>query len=247
MSYEEYAQKALEELKSVQETFGNLYPINRYANWFYNQTTGLLRFYNDDMDEIYFEYLPIGTYSTKTQTWMWEWNKETSLEKNKNQALTIREFGKQNNYEKLINPHFDSDIYDGSEFLAIAYKLLGGIGVYKPITDYLELYFLLLEKVPSEEARAREKDLIECEEHGKGRITYICQHLLNKTNTGFEEAFETNIGMELDEEEDFQAWCDECEKVRIKSDGWTDESMKFADIKLVCESCYFEMKKSRLD
>ena len=61
--------------------------------------------------------------------------------------------------------------------------------------------------------------------------------------TGFEEAFETYRGMELNEEDDFQAWCSECEKERLKTDGWNDESMEFAKIKLVCERCYFEIKE----
>lgn len=44
------------------------------------------------------------------------------------------------------------------------------------------------------------------------------------------------------DEEDFQAWCSECEKVRIEYDGWNEESEKFAGIKLICENCYFELK-----
>jgi hypothetical protein len=53
--------------------------------------------------------------------------------------------------------------------------------------------------------------------------------------------------MELEEDDDFQAWCDECEKEKLKTDGWNDESMKFASIKLVCERCYFELKVFNLN
>jgi hypothetical protein len=35
--------------------------------------------------------------------------------------------------------------------------------------------------------------------------------------------------MQLDEDDDFQAWCSECEKARLKSDGWNDESEEFED------------------
>lgn len=64
-----------------------------------------------------------------------------------------------------------------------------------------------------------------------------------ESKTGFEEAFKTYRGMELDKENDFQAWCSECEKERIKADGWNDKSMEFAKIKLVCERCYFDIKE----
>lgn len=53
--------------------------------------------------------------------------------------------------------------------------------------------------------------------------------------------------MELDKDDDFQAWCSECEKERLKTDGWNDESMEFAKIKLVCERCYFGIKEFNLD
>lgn len=59
---------------------------------------------------------------------------------------------------------------------------------------------------------------------------------------GFHEAFETQKGMDLDDEEDFQAWCDDCEKIRIKYDGWNENSETFAKIKLICENCYFDLK-----
>jgi hypothetical protein len=48
--------------------------------------------------------------------------------------------------------------------------------------------------------------------------------------------------MELDDDDNFQAWCSDCEIERLKTDGWNDESMKYAKIKLVCEMCYFEIK-----
>lgn len=53
--------------------------------------------------------------------------------------------------------------------------------------------------------------------------------------------------MELNEEIDFQAWFSECEKERVKTDGWNDESMEFDKIKLVCENCYFMIKEFNLN
>ncbi len=53
--------------------------------------------------------------------------------------------------------------------------------------------------------------------------------------------------MELDEEDDFQAWFSECEKERLRTNGWNDESMEFANIKLICERCYFEIKDINLE
>jgi hypothetical protein len=74
----------------------------------------------------------------------------------------------------------------------------------------------------------------------------VCQHLNETNRVGFEEAFATYPGMPLEEDDDLQAWCDECEKERLRTDGWNDESMEFAKIKLVCERCYFSIKDFQL-
>ena len=50
----------------------------------------------------------------------------------------------------------------------------------------------------------------------------------------------------MNPDDEFQAWCDKCENVRLATDGWTGESMEFADIKLICNRCYFEMKNFNL-
>jgi hypothetical protein len=80
---------------------------------------------------------------------------------------------------------------------------------------------------------------VKCNNHGQDYAAFICQHLNKITKVGFNEAFPSdpnNI-------EEFQAWCDECEKVRVKADGWNDEGMELANIKLVCTQCYFEIKE----
>lgn len=246
LKYEKYAQKAVGKLQESQPSFREKFDTENYANWFYNQSTETLRLYNDDK-EIYFRYIPVGTFSLNTNTWMWAWANEDSIELEKFRTLKIKEFGEKKNYENLTNTHFNGDKCTGWELTAIAFDIIGGIGTYRVISGHLEKYFLLTEQITKEEVEKSESELIECSIHGKIRKAFICQHLNTKNKTGFEEAFETYRGMKLDEDDDFQAWCTECEKVRLKTDGWNDESMKFANIKLVCERCYFEVKELNLN
>ena len=57
--------------------------------------------------------------------------------------------------------------------------------------------------------------------------------------------FETYEDMEFEyEDDDFQAWCNDCEKIRIKENGFTDKAMESVKLKLVCEKCYFEIKET---
>lgn len=95
----------------------------------------------------------------------------------------------------------------------------------------------------AENLKENSKQLVDCGSHGLRRPAYVCQHLDKVTPRGFNESFETWENMHLDDDDDFQAWCDECEQIRLKYDGWNEESEKFARIKLICEDYYFDMKR----
>lgn len=241
LTFEEYANKTCQELTKFQDKFRNEYHLDDYTNWFYNQSSEILRLYSDTK-EVYFKYIPVGTFSQATNTWLWAWANESSVEPEKLKTLKVKEFGQKKKYTNLLKPHFDGDKYTGWELTAIAHHLLGGIGTYRVVSEHLEKYFLLTKQISKEDAEKIEAELIHCKAHGKLRRAFICQHLNTETKTGFEEAFETYPSMTLDEEDDLQAWCSECEKVQQRTNGWNDESMEFANIKLVCEKCYFEIK-----
>jgi hypothetical protein len=243
--YIEFAESELKKLIPVQEKFVEKYNLESYKSWFYDSETELLRLYNSDEDEIFFKYIPIGNFSLNKKTWMWSWFNNYLTEKNKNKTFEVKDFGVENQFEKLIEGTFDSSEFDCWKFLAISKKILGGIGCYQINCDNLNLYVLLTEKIKTEnnlEVKQLKQKTVDCGIHGYERPAFVCQHLNLETTAGFEEAFDTEKGMDLDEDEDLQAWCDECEKVRIKYDGWNEQSMSFARIKLVCENCYFEMR-----
>lgn len=80
---------------------------------------------------------------------------------------------------------------------------------------------------------------VECAVHGKAEPAFICQHLVNGEHLGF------NVGYNPDEPDALypDAWCDMCEDVLLDSESeWNDKSEAFADIKLVCSSCYCEIR-----
>lgn len=245
MSYKEFSQERLDNLIKIQDVFKKQFDIDSYENWFYDSEFELLRLYNSDEDEIYFRYIPVGSYSQKKQTWMWSWFNESSIEKSKEKVLAVKEFGIKNQYEKLQEGTFPSDEFDGWELTSVCLDLLNGIGAYKANSDGLDFYMVLtaVEDEDSKIVQQLKQKKVECDQHGHSRPAFVCQHLDCKTARGFHEAFDTYKGMELGKDDDFQAWCDECEIVRVEHGEWNEESESFAQIKLVCESCYFELKE----
>ncbi len=245
--YNDFAERCVKDLKDLQEKFQAEYDLDWYANWFYNQTTGLLTFNTGDA-ELNFRYFDVGSFSEKSNTWNWSWNNNSTLENAKKQIDVIKEFGLKSNFTKLTNGYFPSDEFEAWEFAAIAAKLTNGIGVYRPVNNdrQLQIFLVITESIDKETAQNIKNKYVQCNEHEYRRIALVCKHLNRKKKIGFHEAFETSENMELSEEDDFQAWCNECEIVRKTEEEWNDKSMAFANIKVVCEQCYFEMKEVNL-
>jgi hypothetical protein len=247
LDYEKFSETCVGELKVLQDKFQTEYDIDWYDNWFYNQSTGLLTFSTGEA-EINFKYFQVGSFSKTSNTWRWSWDNDHTLDNVKKTTKLIKKFGERSNFSKLINGCFASDEFEAWEFTAIAAKLTNGIGVYRPVgDDELQIFLVITEHVNNETAKKIKDKYIECSNHEYRRVAFVCKHLDFKNKVGFHEAFETFEDMELLEDDDFQAWCNECETVRQQEGEWNDKSEAFAQIKLVCEKCYFAMKKLNLE
>ena len=86
------------------------------------------------------------------------------------------------------------------------------------------------------------KRLVECGEHGARRPAFVCHHLNLVYPVGFNEP-EVRDETDPDFDDELQAWCDACEKVRAAEGEWNDVSEAFADIKLICAQCFCQMKR----
>lgn len=223
------------------------YMINDYGNWYYQQVTELLTLTDAKLGELNFKYTPIGTFSRTSETWMWSWFNEYSIEHSKLDLDILIQLGQKKSYPKLTEGTFPSHKDEGWEFTAMAHHKLGGLGGYRVETDQLIKFFLLERIVEQEEVEVRKNQVVICKAHDEGRVAFVCCHLQQRNNAGFEEAFESSDKMKLDFDDNFQAWCSKCEIERLKTDGWDEKSMKYANIQIVCETCYFIIKESALN
>jgi hypothetical protein len=76
-------------------------------------------------------------------------------------------------------------------------------------------------------------DTIQCDSHGERPRAFVCSHLVGQPS---------GLGFNRDEpspDNPFpDAWCDDCEIIRVAHNGWNDESQKLAKISLLCSACY---------
>ncbi len=74
---------------------------------------------------------------------------------------------------------------------------------------------------------------VQCPTHGETEETFVCSHLTEGlAGLGFNRN-------EPSEEDPFpDAWCDDCELIFQAHGGWTTESQKLVEVRMLCSGCY---------
>lgn len=240
-TFEDFADECCKQISALQESFMNSYGINGYEHWFFDEDLGIFRFQSDDGRNLYFKYAFTGSFSTKTNTWKWSWDNAYMKDSTRRDIDKVKTYGLDNDYKQLFTGLIDGDEYTGWAMTTIAAKLLNAIGVYRFPQEHLFFYLIFTGEI-SEEAynHLKEKYTVTCATHGARRAAFVCQHLSADKYTGFHEAFDSDPLVEA--EDDYQAWCDACEEVRLQAGEWNEESEAFAKIRLICDQCFFEIK-----
>ena len=167
--YEALCEAEFEKLQELEEKFRADYQIASYASWFYDQESELLRLYNSDDDERFFKYVPVGTYATEAGTWLWSWDNEHSIEKNKNATLKVKEFGEIHQFEKLTTGLIECEQEECWNFVALSRKLLDPMGLYCTQSRGLIIYMFIVEEFLDTNAAAIRKmkqRTVDCGVHG---------------------------------------------------------------------------------
>ena len=210
-SFSQYRDMCVEEISSLQDEFKKVYDLNSYERWSFDEDFGVFHFESDDGRKLYFKYSLVGSFSQKTSTWKWSWDNEHLKLSERRRIDEVKAFGEQNDFTSLTTGLIEADEYTGWEMTSIAAKILSSIGAYRFTKEHLTFYIVFSNELTQEQYDKWNEHAVTCESHGTSRAAFVCQHLNKDTYTGFHEAFESNPLIEPDD--DYQAWCDECEKM----------------------------------
>lgn len=148
ISFSALSKKAYEYLNKQQEICDSVYKISTYQNWFYDQTKGELTFSDNGVKKLIIEYEEVGSVSEVTNTFLWAWGNPNLEEKVKSEIGKVKEYGHKRKFEKLINPKWAADQYDGWEMTAIASYLLQAKGAYRvPARNGKLFSFMIFKKI----------------------------------------------------------------------------------------------------
>ena len=83
------------------------------------------------------------------------------------------------------------------------------------------------------------RDLVSCATHGPRPAAFVCRHVLQSLRTRSRVGFHTPCAADDDD----QAWCNACERVRAREGEWNDRSEAYADIRLICIDCFHQARE----
>ncbi len=172
MNYSDFVTESFKKLQKKQDELYRKYDLNSYANWFYDQASGLLTF-SDDGKELNFRYYEVGTFSKTTKTWKWSWDNEHTLKKVKEKIEEVKKCGQKANYKKLTEGLFDSHEDEGWDFTSISSNILSGIGAYRPQTERHFIFMVLYEVVDNKTANEEKEKYVDCENHERRRRAFV--------------------------------------------------------------------------
>jgi hypothetical protein len=235
--FETYRHEAVHFLMDLNEKCEKIYGTNRYPRWDYDLEAGTLVFSDQGIPKTIASVQVVGTTSVQLKNWLWSWANENIPSSVTELVKLVREFGEREGLTQLTESHCPDDEFLGWELTAVAARILGAKGAYRCPDDDGFTYFVYIDirsatEAEQSEATRSQKTRVECDDHGSGFPTYVCQHLV-------EDPRQEWFSSEPDESNPWpDAWCASCDEFFQEQGGWNEQNEGRMKIKLLCQRCY---------
>lgn len=242
--YKDFKHHAVHELMALNKVCDEEFGIRNWERWDYDLDAGTLVFSESGTPKVVARIQVVGTTSATSNTWLWGWANNfppgvTS------EMRKVREFGTREAISQLTDSSVTNNEYLGWELTAIAARLLHAKGAYRcPRSDGGFLYLIYTEinfatGSEANEAESEPAQAIDCNLHGAGHATYVCEHLVAdpKQQWFSDEPSPANPWPD--------AWCSRCDEAYQEQGEWNDNNSGFIKIKLLCHRCYESLRVQR--
>jgi hypothetical protein len=132
-----------EELSKKNERLWQRLSLASYKRWDWNQDSAELVFSNDGIPGVIARIVFVGSFSTRSETWLWAWANFNLVEAVRKPLIAVRDYGEQKDFLPLTIPKWLATQEDGWHMAAVAARILGAEGVYRTPSDYGFTFMLL--------------------------------------------------------------------------------------------------------
>jgi hypothetical protein len=134
--WEDFASECCEELTRKNEQLWQRFSLATYKRWDWNQDAAELIFSNDGVPAVIARITFVGSFSTKSDTWLWSWANFNLVDGIREPAVSVRDYGEQEDFLPLTIPKWPGTEADGWHMAAVAARIPGADGAYRTPSDY---------------------------------------------------------------------------------------------------------------
>ena len=238
VEFSKFRHDSVHALMRLNDTCDRTFKVLTWPRWDYDLDAGTLTFSQDGIASVVASILVVGTSSVVAGTWLWSWANDCFPENVVAPVRRVKEFGVAEGLSELTESSPPDDEYLGWAMTAIAARILEAKGAYRcPRDEGGYTYLLYTDLAFADQAkRLQDKAKIDCDRHGRGYATYICEHLLAQPA----QKWFSNAPHEEDPWPD--AWCGSCESLFQEQGEWNKVNEKRANIKVLCHCCYGKLR-----
>ncbi|MFC1684397.1 DUF6882 domain-containing protein [Pseudomonadota bacterium] len=144
-----YLDNCYAELERKQDALIKQHRLDAYGMFDYDLTTGKIQFKDEnDIVKVEANFVPAGSFSEESQSWMWAWANPSVEGALKEQAESLKALEQKTGNEMMSHSTISADEATAWEITAMSCDLLDGQGVFAaPVSDLL--IFLVLKNVTS--------------------------------------------------------------------------------------------------
>ena len=144
--FDAFVEQAVAALEKKQDGLTKDYGLGKHKSFWFDQTSSLLQFKGDaGNSEVEVVVTPIGSFSTKSNTWQWAWANQSFVEPLRIKAEDLKQLGELTGFDIFQKPTFKADEQMAWELAAMSVHQLNALGCYRAPTDNAFL-FLAIEK-----------------------------------------------------------------------------------------------------
>lgn len=146
-AFEAFRAEANEELRAKQASLQAVYNLSAHGRWWFDQDAETLQFFDaQDRLRVEADVVYVGSYSRRSDTWLWAWANVSLLPKLRDKAQALRALASTTGHALFAEADtFEVDEPMAWELAAMAVKHLGAMGCYRaPSADESGLSFLAL-------------------------------------------------------------------------------------------------------
>lgn len=133
------------ELQEKNSAISKEYLLGKHKRYDWDQANGELVFSNDGVPAVIAKIDFIGSFSTKSGTWLWAWANFSLLENIRQQVEMVRDFGVAQGFPWLTTAKWIAEEADGWDMSAIAAHILRAKGVYRSPHDSGSTFMVIRE------------------------------------------------------------------------------------------------------